>query len=227
MRIAVIGTGVVGRTVAARLAELGHDVVVGTRDPSVTRERTQPDRFGTAFSTWLEKHAGLRLETFEAAAAHAELVVNATSGLVSLDALASAGAANLDGKILVDIANALDFSKGMPPAVRASSEESLAERIQTAFPGAHVVKTLNTMNAFLMVDPAQLAGGDHTVFLSGNDASAKARVSELLRSFGWRDIIDLGELSTARGTELLLPIWLSLMSALGIPPSNFQFKIVR
>jgi predicted dinucleotide-binding enzyme len=115
----------------------------------------------------------------------------------------------------------------MPPRIGANSEESLAERIQAAFPSARVVKTLNTMNASLMVEPAQLASGDHTVFVSRDQAGAKATVGELLRSFGWRDIIDLGDLATARGTELLLPIWLSLMVALGLPRSSFQFKVVR
>jgi len=227
MRIGVLGTGVVGRTIAARLASLDHDIVVGTRDPAATRARTEPDRFGTAMAPWLAEHSELRLGTFSEAAAHGELIVNATSGLASLDVLEAAGASNLDGNVLVDVANALDFSRGMPPRIGASSEDSLAERIQGAFPGARVVKALNTMNAFLMVDPGQLAGGDHTVFVSGNDAEAKATVAELLRSFGWRDIIDLGELPTARATELVLPIWLSLMSALGVPPSSFQFRIVR
>jgi len=227
MRIAVLGTGVVGRTIAGRLGGLGHDVVVGTRDPAASRARTEPDRFGVTTASWLVEHPELRLGTFGEAAAHGELVVNATSGQVSLDVLASAGAANLAGKILVDVANDLDFSKGMPPVVGATSQGSLAEQIQAAFPAARVVKALNTMNASLMADPTSLAGGDHSVFLLGNDPTAKAAVGEILRSFGWHDIIDLGDLSTARGTELLLPIWLSLMSALGTPASAFQFKVVR
>jgi predicted dinucleotide-binding enzyme len=227
MRIAVLGTGVVGQTIAARLDELKHDVTMGTRDPDATRARTEPDRFGNAFAPWLADHPGVALATFTDAAAGAELVVNATSGLASLDVLTEAGAANLDGKVLVDVANALDFSRGFPPAVLADSQESLAERLQAAFPGARIVKTLNTMNASLMVEPAQLEDGDHTVFVSGNDAAAKATVTELLQSFGWNDIVDLGDLTTARGTELTLPLWLSLMGSLGVPPGSFQLKIVR
>jgi 8-hydroxy-5-deazaflavin:NADPH oxidoreductase len=227
MRIAVLGTGVVGRTIAAGLTSLGHEVMVGTRDPSVTRKRTEPDRFGTAIATWLSEHPDIGLGTFAEAASHGQLVVNATSGLASIPALTSAGTPHLAGKILMDVANLLDFSHGMPPRVQASPEASLAERIQQTFPTAKVVKTLNTMSAGLMVDPGVLAGGDHTVFISGNDAIAKAHVAELLRSLGWRDIIDLGELSTARGTELLLPLWLSLRHALGLAPTAYQFKIVR
>lgn len=227
MRIAVMGTGVVGRTIASGLDGLGHEVMVGTRDPSTTRKRTEPDRFGTAMATWLTEHSRISVGTFAEAAARGELVINATSGQVSVPALTSAGSRHLAGKILVDVANVLDFSHGTPPRVLATPEESLAERIQHAFPEAKVVKTLNTMGAGLMVEPGLLAGGDHTVFISGDDPSAKAQVAQLLRSLGWRDIIDLGDLSTARGTELLLPIWLSLRSALGIAPSAYQFKIVR
>src|SRR5829696_3271848 len=127
---------------------------------------------------------------------------NATAGAVSLEVLEQGGEENLNGKILIDIANPLDFSKGMPPTLWASNTDSLGEQIQRRFPEAKVVKTLHTMNAYLMVDPAQLAATDHTVFVSGDDAEAKARMSELLRSFGWSDIIDLGDITTARGTEM-------------------------
>ena len=136
-----------------------------------------------------------------------------------------AGEDNLNGKILIDISNPLDFSRGMPPTLWVSNTDSLGERIQGRFPEAKVVKTLHTMNAYVMVDPAQLAGADHTVFVSGDDAEAKAEVGELLRSFGWTDIIDLGDITTARGTEMLMPIWLRLFGALQKPV--FNFKIVR
>jgi len=137
-----------------------------------------------------------------------------------------AGAANLAGKILVDIANPLDFSKGMPPTLAICNTDSLGERIQATFPAARVVKTLNTVNASVMVNPRQVADGDHHVFLSGNDADAKARVTTLLREdFGWRHVLDLGDISTARGTEMLLPIWIRLWSALGT--HLFNLKLVR
>jgi 8-hydroxy-5-deazaflavin:NADPH oxidoreductase len=167
----------------------------------------------------------VRLGAFAEAAAHGEMVVNATAGTVSLEALEMAGEDNLNGKILIDVSNPLDFSRGMPPTLWVSNTDSLGERIQRRFPEAKVVKTLHTMNAYLMVDPAQLAGADHTVFVCGGDAEAKAEVGELLRSFGWTDIIDLGDITTARGTEMVMPIWLRLFGALQKPV--FNFKIVR
>ena len=188
MNIAVLGTGVVGQAIAARLTELGHRVTVGTRDVEQTQANEQPGPYGTG----------------------------------SLAALHAAGADNLAGKVLIDIANPLDFSRGMPPTLSVCNTDSLAEQIQAAFPAAKVVKSLNTMNYLLMVNPGQLAGGEHTVFVSGDDAAAKAQVSDLLRSFGWRDIIDLGDIRTARGVEMLLPIWLSLFSTLQTPMMNLH-----
>ncbi len=226
VRLGIVGTGVVGKTIAARLAGLGHDVMVGTRDPEETMSRTEPDRYGNPpFSAWQQDHPEVKLGTFGEAAAHGEMVVNATAGAVSLEALDMAGEENLNGKVLIDISNPLDFSKDMPPTLSVSNTDSLGEQIQRRFSEAKVVKTLHTMNAYLMVDPAQLAGGEHTVFVSGDDAEAKEAVSELLRSFGWTDIIDLGDISTARGTEMLLPVWLRLFGALQKP--IFNFKIVR
>ena len=226
MRFGILGTGVVGKTIAVRLDSLGHDVLVGTRNPEETLSRTDPDQYGNPpFGAWQEEHPEVRLGTFAEAAAHGEMVVNATVGAVSLEALEQAGEDKLNGKILIDIANPLDFSKGMPPTLLVSNTDSLGEQIQRRFPEAKVVKTLHTMNAYLMVDPAQLAATDHTVFVSGDDAEAKARVSELLRSFGWSDIIDLGDITTARGTEMVLPIWVRLFGVLQKPIYNF--KIVR
>jgi predicted dinucleotide-binding enzyme len=226
MRFGILGTGVVGKTIAARLVDLGHEVMVGTREPAETLSRTEPDRYGNPpFSAWQEEHPEVRLGTFAEATAHGEMVVNATAGAVSLEVLEQAGEDNLGGKILIDIANPLDFTKGMPPTLLVSNTDSLGEQIQRRFPEAKVVKTLHTMNAYLMVDPAQLAATDHTVFVGGDDAEAKAEVSELLRSFGWTDIIDLGDITTSRGTEMLLPIWVRLIGVLQKP--TFNFKIVR
>ena len=226
MRFGILGTGVVGKTIAARLADLGHEVMVGTRDPEETTSRAELDAYGNSpFSLWQDEHPEVKLATFSEAAAHGEMVVNATSGGVSLEALDLAGEDNLSGKILVDVSNPLDFSQGMPPTLSVSNIDSLGEQIQRRFPEAKVVKTLHTMNAYLMVDPTQLAGADHTVFVCGDDPEAKAKVTELLQSFGWTDIIDLGDITTARGTEMLLPIWLRLFGALQKP--IFNFKIVR
>src|SRR5919112_2599480 len=226
MRLGILGTGVVGKTIAARLADLGHEVMVGTRDPAKTMSRNEPDAYGNPpFSAWQEEHPEVQLGTFADAAAHGEMVVNASAGTVSLEVLELAGEENLNGKILIDVANPLDFSQGMPPTLSVSNTDSLGEQIQRRFPDAKVVKTLHTMNSYLMVDPKQLAGADHTVFVCGDDAQAKAKVTELLQSFGWTDIIDLGDITTARGTEMVLPIWLRLFGALQKPV--FNFKIIR
>lgn len=226
MKIGILGTGMVGQALAAKLVGVGHAVVVGTRDVAGTLARTAPDGMGNPpFSAWLKQNATVQLGTFAQAAAHGELIVNATNGFAAIDILKSAGEANLNGKTLIDISNPLDFSKGMPPTLFVKDNDSLAEQIQRAFPKVNVVKTLNTMTASVMVNPGQLGHGDHTVFVSGNDAGAKAQVVELLKSFGWRDIIDVGDITTARGTEMLLPIWIRLMGALQTP--FFNFKIVK
>jgi predicted dinucleotide-binding enzyme len=226
MKIGVLGTGIVGRTLAARLSELGHEVMIGTRDPAKSRARTAPDAFGNPpLGSWLAERPRLALGSLSEAAACAELVVNATLGSASLQALEEAGEARLNGKVIVDVSNPLDFSRGMPPALFVKDSDSLAEQIQRAFPKARVVKTLNTLNAALMVDPARLAAADHSVFLSGNDPQAKRAVRELLASFGWRDIIDLGDITTARGPEMLMGAWLRLYGALDTP--LFNFKVVR
>ena len=226
MRVAVLGTGMVGRALAGRLADLGHDVVMGTRDVAGTLARTSPDGMGNPpLSGWLAGRPQVKLDTLAAAAAHGEIVVNATSGGHSIDALVAAGAQNLAGKVLIDIANPLDFSHGMPPTLFVKDTYSLGEQIQADFPDARVVKTLNTLNANLMVNPRELADGDHSVFVSGNDPAAKAIVIGLLRDFGHTDVIDLGDITTARGSEMYLPIWLRLMGALG--SSAFNVKVVR
>jgi predicted dinucleotide-binding enzyme len=152
-------------------------------------------------------------------------IVNLTNGLGSIDALTAADAEHLAGKILMDIANPLDLSGGFPPSLNPVNTDSLGEQIQRAFPEARVVKTLNNMQAGLIVDPGRVAGGDHTVFVSGNDAGAKSAVTSLLQSLGHQDVIDLGDITTARGPEMMMPVWLRLLGALGTP--DFNFKIVR
>lgn len=136
-----------------------------------------------------------------------------------------AGESNLDRKVLVDISNPLDFSNGMPPSLLVSNTDSLGEQLQRAFPSVKVVKTLNTVHANIMVYPQQVANGEHHVFISGNDAQAKAQVTEILKSFGWLHILDLGDITTARGTEMYLPIWLRMWGALGT--GMFNIKIMK
>lgn len=214
MKIAVLGTGMVGTTVAGKLVELGHEVMLGARA-----------RNNQAASAWAAGRGDrARHGSFADAAEFGELVINATKGEASLQALEAAGESNLDGKILVDIANPLDFSKGMPPSLFVFGDDSLGERIQRRFPAARVVKALNTINCYVMVDPGRVPG-EHDSFLSGNDAEAKAEVRRLLESFGWRNIVDLGDISTARGTEAYLMLWLRLWQATGT--ADFNIRIVK
>ena len=166
MKIAVLGTGVVGRALAGRLSQLDHEVTVGTRDPAATLARTEPDQMGNPpYGQWQAQHAAVQLTALADAAAEAEVVVNATAGGTSLAALDAAGATNLAGKVLLDVANPLDFSQGMPPILSPSNTDSLGEQIQRAHPQARVVKTLNTMSATVMVDPARLPDS-HEVFVA-------------------------------------------------------------
>ena len=227
MKIAVLGTGMVGQALAGRLDELGHEV---RPSAPATWPGRWPARRRTPWATRRIRrgrapHPRVRLATFADAAAGAELLVNATSGGVSMAALAAAGAANLAGKVLLDIANPLDFFRGFPPSLFVKDTDTLGEQIQATYPQAKVVKSLNTLTAALMVNPAQLADGNHSVFVSGNDLDAKKIVTGLLESFGHTDVIDIGDITTARGTEMLLPIWLRLMGTLNTP--MFNFKIVR
>lgn len=227
MKIAVLGTGMVGRAIAAKLVALDHDVVVGTRNVDATLARTEPDGMGNPpYAEWQKENAQVRLMPLAEAGAHGELIVNATSGQGSRAALEGAGAANLAGKVILDIANPLDFSHGMPPILSVANTDSLAEQLQAEFPDAHVVKALNTMNAYVMVEPARLSGS-HNVFVAGDDPAAKETVKDLLRAFGWTDeaIIDLGGIRAARGTEMFLPLWVSLLGTLGT--GEFNIGIVR
>ena len=225
MKTAILGTGTVGRTIAERLIELGHSVTIGTRDAEAALARTETDAMGNSpFPVWAAENPGVTLAGFADATVGAELIINATNGGASLEVLAQAGVENLDGKVILDISNPLDFSRGMPPTLFVKDTDSLGEQIQRAFPTARVVKSLNTLNADLMVRPGSLPASS-TVFVSGNDADAKRTVTELLKDFGHQDVIDLGDITTARGTEMLLPVWLRLWGALGTPA--FNFKIVR
>jgi len=227
MKIAVLGTGPVGQTIAAKLSSLGHAVMVGTRDVAKAMARTEKDMFGNPpFKVWREQNPKIEVGTFADAAAFGELAINALSGQASLQGLELAGKKNLAGKILIDISNPLDFSKGMPPSLTVCNTDSLGEQIQRALPETKVVKTLNTVNAYLMVGPGQLAGGDHTLFVCGNDAGAKAQVVKSLKEwFGWKDILDLGDITNARGTEMYLPLWARLYGSLQNP--MFTIKVVR
>jgi predicted dinucleotide-binding enzyme len=215
MRIGVFGTGMVGRSIGTKLVELGHDVMMGSR--TAGNEKA---------AEWVAS-AGERASqgTFADAAAHGELLFNCTGGLVSLDAIGSARAEDLTGKTLVDVANALERSSGSP-AVAVGPGESVAERIQNAFPQARIVKSLNTMNHLVMVDPSRVPG-EHLVFVCGDDETAKAEVRDLLESFGWpaERILDLGDITAARGTEAYVQLWIRLWGVVG--SGDFNIELVR
>jgi predicted dinucleotide-binding enzyme len=216
VKVGVLGTGTVGRTIASKLVELGHEVTMGSRSPD-----------NEALREWIDEAGeGASGGSFADAAAAGELLFNCTAGEASLDALEAAGAGNLAAKTLVDVANHLDFSQGKPPVLGVCNDDSLAERIQAAFPEAKVVKSLNTVNAQVMVDPGRIRG-DHNVFVCGDDAAAKAEVTALLESFGWppESVIDLGDVTAARGTEMYLPLWLRLMGSLGTADFNIAVRV--
>ena len=214
MKIAVLGTGIVGETLATRLVQLGHAVRMGARS-----------RGNEKAVAWAAAQGAQASEgSFADAAAFGELVINATAGAVSLQALEAAGEANLAGKVLLDVANPIDLSRGMPLTLTNTNTDSLGETIQRRFPAARVVKALNTMHTAVMTDPGRVPGA-HDVLLCGNDAAAKAQVVALLQSFGWAAPMDLGDISAARATEAMLPVWLRLWQTLGT--SDFNFHIVR
>jgi hypothetical protein len=228
-KIAILGTGGVGRTLSVKFISLGYDVMLGTRNIKEKMAGLSKDGYGNPpFSEWHKENQNAKLGTFKEAAAFGEIILNATQGVNSLNALKLAEAKNLTGKLLIDIANPLDFSRGMPPALipELSNTNSLGEEIQKTFPGVRVVKTLNTMWSGLMVNPKMINNGDHSVFICGNDKMAKDHVKEILKSFGWAEgnILDLGDIRSSRGTEMYLPLWLSAMGAIG--NGAFNLKIV-
>jgi len=228
MNIGIFGTGGVARTIAAKFVSLGHTVTLGTRNVEETKSRTQGDAMGNvSFQEWFGKNSSVKLATYADAAAFGELLVNATSGTGSLNAFKSAGEKNLNGKILIDISNPLDFSKGFPPSLSVSNTDSLGEQIQRTFPNAKVVKALNTLAHPLMVNPSLVNNGDHTVPICGNDDEAKKKVIALLNTFGWKteNILDLGDITNARGTEAFLLLWVRMFGKFQTP--MFQFKIVK
>jgi predicted dinucleotide-binding enzyme len=215
MKFGVLGSGMVGSTIATKLVSLGHEVKMGSRDAANPKAKAWIDKAGR----------GASQGTFADAAAFGEIVFNCTNGMGSLDALKSAGAAALRGKILVDVANPLDFSKGMPPTLFVGNNDSLGETIQRTFPEAKVVKALNTVNASVMVEPGRVRG-DHDLFVAGNDAGAKAQVVRLLKEeFGWKNVNDVGDITAARAMEAYLHLWLRLYGAL--QTADFNVHVAR
>jgi 8-hydroxy-5-deazaflavin:NADPH oxidoreductase len=230
MKISVLGTGSVGQAIAGKLSQLGHEVYMGTRNVEESKLKIEPDSWGNpAIGTWIKDNTEVKLLTFkEAVEKGNDLIVFAMNGTAALESLHSIGEPLLGDKIMLDISNPLDFSKGFPPILFVCNTESLGEQIQTAFPKLKVVKSLNTFSNPLMVNP-KLLNGDHTIFMSGNDEDAKKKVLQLLNSFGWenKNVIDLGDITTARGTEMILPLWVRLYGKLGTPYFNFYLNTAK
>lgn len=215
MKIGILGTGMVGATLGTKLINVGNQVMMGSR--SAENEKA---------AEWVKLNGSSASHgTFADAASFGKIIFNCTSGSGSIAALKSAREKNLNDKILIDVANPLDFSKGMPPTLFVCNTDSLGEQIQREFPGVDVVKTLNTVNCNVMVHPS-LVSGEHDLFICGNNEEAKSHVIDLLKNwFGWQSIIDLGDITNARAMEMLLPIWIRLWGKLGT--ANFNYKIVR
>ncbi|RKE17583.1 NADPH-dependent F420 reductase [Streptomyces sp. TLI_171] len=215
MRIGIIGTGTVGQTLATKLISLGHEVTLGSRTKDNAAANDWAERSGPG------GHAG----TFADAAEFGELVINATSGTVSLSAVELAGPERLAGKTLIDVSNPLVFSPDGQVTLDPVNDDSVGERLQRALPDTKVVKTLNTVNNEVMVDPGRVPG-PHQLFLAGQDDEAKAQVKALLVEFGWpaEDILDLGGIDAARAVEMLMPFWLRLMRHYGHTDFNYSIR---
>jgi 8-hydroxy-5-deazaflavin:NADPH oxidoreductase len=230
MKISILGTGMVGQTLAAKINSLGHQVMLGTRNVEAAVSRSDRDNFGNpGFGEWYKANGWAKLGTIAEAVTFGEMIINASQGASSVSTLQQANPGDFSDKVILDIANPLDFSRGMPPSLypELSNTNSVGEEIQRTFPQAHVVKTLNTMNCGLMVNPGSLGNGDHINFICGNDTGAKEKVKSLLIEFGWKEknIFDLGDISAARTTEALVPLWVRIMSVK--QSVAFNFKIVE
>lgn len=215
MKAAVLGTGNVGATIGKKLLELGYSVIMGSR----TADNAKANEFANS-------HNKATAGTFDDAAAFGDVIFNCISGAGTLPAFSTISPSHVQGKVIIDISNPLDFSNGMPPTLFASNNTSLGEQLQELLPNAHVVKTLNTMWCGLMVNPCLIGNAEHQVFVSGNSADAKKQVIQLLQGFGWKMpfILDLGNITTARGTEMYLPLWLRIWQSTG--NGTFNIRIV-
>jgi len=220
MNIGVLGTGMVGETIATALIEKGHHVRMGSR--SSNNEKA---------AAWVKKSKDKATQgDFNDAAAFGEIVFLCLNGAHALDAVRSIDSSSISGKIVIDVTNPLDFSQGMPPRLLEglNNSNSLAEEIQKALPGAKLVKLFNTVNANVMVNPKLVNNGDHTLFICGNDADTKNKVKHfVVDTFGWKpeSLLDLGSIQSARVMEAYVPFWVSMMQAMGTP--MFNIKVVK
>lgn len=217
MKIAVLGTGAVGTTIASKLIELGHQVMIGSRNKNNEKAIEFVNKFDHNASNG----------TFEEAATFGEIIFNCIKGEFAIDSLKQAGS-GIVNKILIDVTIPVDTRKGMPFCLipELSNTNSLGEEIQRTFPDTKVVKTLNTMWSTLMVVPSMLKDGDHTNFICGNDEEAKSKVKDLLKEIGWKEesILDLGDITGSRGTEGVLQLWWKIW---GATMGTFSVKVIN
>jgi 8-hydroxy-5-deazaflavin:NADPH oxidoreductase len=228
MKIAILGTGSVGQTFAEKFISLGHQVMLGTRNVADTMSR-KASNGSLLFAEWQSKNHTVQLGTFAQSAALGDIVVNALNGGATITALNSCKSSDFDNKIIIDISNPLDFSKGFPPLLieGLNNSNSLGEEIQKTLPNAKVVKTLNTMWSGFMVNPTMLNDGNHINYICGNDTESKAKVIAILKDFGWKNecILDLGDITNARGTESTLLLWTRIFAA--TQSGAFNMSIVK
>lgn len=227
MKISVLGTGAVGQAMSQKLTRLGHQVFMGTRNVSESLSRTETDTWGTpGVGSWIKENSQVELVSFrESVKRGKDLIVFAMNGKAAMECLEGIGEELLGDRIMIDISNPLDFSKGFPPILSICNTESLGEKIQNSFPKLRVVKTLNTVSSAVMVNP-DVIQGDHSLFICGNDEAAKAEVVQLLNSIGWgnRNIIDLGDITSARGTEMMMPLFIRLIGKFQSPLFNININ---
>jgi len=226
MKIAVLGTGMVGKTLAAALVKAGHTVAIGTRSPDATLAKDVPmEAEPIRYEDWLAARDGIAMHTFADAAVDADMVISSLSGKHAVPTLSQL-AESLSGKVVVDTTNPLDFPDGPAPLLTVMNDDSLSEQIQRALPDARIVKALNTVGFSVMTRPAEIAGGNHILPICGNNSEAKTTVRSVLAELGWTEsqMIDLGDLSNARGMEAYMLYWFRLMHALGTADFNIAIQ---
>jgi 8-hydroxy-5-deazaflavin:NADPH oxidoreductase len=221
MQIAVLGTGMVGQAHAAKLSELGHEVFIGTRDVQKSLAKAKPGQITEPFGEWVKQHPKVKVVEFLEAVKHGDLVIEALSGNAVVETLKSIEK-KLIGKTLIDISNPLVFSNG-ELTLTVCNDDSLGEQVQRALPDVKVVKAFNTVNASVQVNPESVASGDHHLFIAGDHMESKYFVNEIAKEwYGWKNVIDLGDIKSSRGMEMIMPLWMNLFRVMGSPKFNFK-----
>ena len=213
-RVGVLGTGEVGRRLAAGFQSRGHDVMIGSRDPD------KPE-----LKEWLNGEGkGVKAGTFAQAAAHGELLVLAVLGDAAESVITEVGPDEFSGKVVIDTTNPLDFSGGFPPKLSICGEDSLGERVQRALPEARVVKAFNTIGNPYFVNPS-FSQGAPTMLIAGNDEAAKAAGADVLADFGWSDVVDIGGIEGSRELEAICIAWVKIGGARGAWDHGFTLLV--